>query len=80
MSQVTWHKKHLKNCTSISNTNVRQAPMSLMDYLSLPENKDANMVMPLTWCPHLETLNEDPITDFSIQAPCKDCANVGENW
>jgi|FrelakmetLWP11LW_1041352.scaffolds.fasta_scaffold478389_1 hypothetical protein len=55
--------------------------MSLLDVLSLPENKDAHMVMPLTWCPHLEKIDSDSdLKKFDDKTPCKDCGNVGENW
>ena len=27
--------------------------MTLAEYLALPENKNANLVQPLSWCPHL---------------------------
>jgi hypothetical protein len=49
--------------------------------LSQPENKDAHMVMPLTWCPHLADIDRDPDTSkFNDKAACKECGNVGENW
>ena len=41
----------------------------------------ANLVVPLSWCPHLETClaGEAPRT-METKAPCIECANVGENW
>lgn len=59
--------------------------MTLSEYLSLPENQDASLVMPLSWCPHLEE-NVDVLTqnlnmvDFDVKRKCENCDNVGENW
>ena len=41
----------------------------------------ANMVVPLSWCPHLDTcLASDSPETIEPKAPCMECANVGENW
>ena len=55
--------------------------MTLAEYLSLPENQNANLVMPLPWCPHLEQVKSDfnPV-DFDVSRQCQSCANSGENW
>ncbi|XP_069142709.1 uncharacterized protein [Argopecten irradians] len=37
-------------------------------------------VQPLTWCPHLETVQPLPGPVLDTEAPCLDCGNVGENW
>ena len=55
--------------------------MTLAEYLSLPENQAANLVMPLSWCPHLETIKKEfKLEDFDIKRKCKTCENEGENW
>lgn len=56
--------------------------MTLREYLSLPENKDATLVQPLTWCPHLETATSAsiPISIDVQKASCEECGHVGENW
>lgn len=55
--------------------------MTLAEYLSLPENQNANLVMPLEWCPHLEEVLEDfNKEDFDVSRKCQSCENVGENW
>ena len=55
--------------------------MTLAEYLSLPENQGANLVVPLTWCPHLETVTKDfDEALFDVQRKCENCDNVGENW
>jgi hypothetical protein len=56
-------------------------PKTLQEFLSLPENKEANMVVPLTWCPHLETTVTSQVPEkVDIKSPCKECKHVGENW
>ena len=56
--------------------------MTLAGYLALPENKDANLVMPLSWCPHLDTVTSEPVpTNIDVhKASCEECGHVGENW
>src|SRR6056300_1187740 len=55
--------------------------MTLAEYMSLPENQNANLVMPLEWCPHLESIKKDfQLQDFDVMKKCKSCENVGENW
>ena len=55
--------------------------MTLAEYLSLPENQGANLVVPLTWCPHLETVTKDfDEALFDVKRKCENCDNVGENW
>ena len=55
--------------------------MTLAEYLSLPENQNANLVMPLPWCPHLEQVKEDfKAHDFDVSRKCQSCDNLGENW
>ena len=56
--------------------------MTLAEYLALPENKDANLVMPLDWCPHLESIGqpEEFMTRLDLNAKCEECHNVQENW
>ncbi len=57
------------------------ASMTLAEYLSLPENKNANLVMPKSWCEHLETINKEfKEEDLTVKRPCENCENVGENW
>ena len=56
--------------------------MTLSDYLALPENRGANIVQPLQWCPHLESVTSDslPTNIDVLQSKCEECENVGENW
>ena len=62
--------------------------MTLAEYLALPENQGANLVMPIPWCPHLEQLGKfeefEAMSTASssslIEAMCRQCDNVGENW
>ena len=50
--------------------------MTLAEYLSLPENQNANLVQPLAWCPHLETITKEfSIKDFDVKRPCEVCKN-----
>ena len=50
--------------------------MTLAEYLSLPENQNANLIMPLSWCPHLESINKDfAVEDFDVKRPCEVCNN-----
>lgn len=58
------------------------APITLKQFLALPENKDATLVVPLQWCPHLETSSvaSEPPDSIDPKAPCLQCGNVGENW
>ncbi|OWF48323.1 histone deacetylase 6-like isoform X1 [Mizuhopecten yessoensis] len=37
-------------------------------------------VQPLTWCPHLQTVQPLPQGILDTRAPCQDCGNEGENW
>ena len=30
--------------------------LSLAEYLAMPENQGASLVVPMPWCPHLDTL------------------------
>ena len=58
-----------------------QDKMTLAEYLSLPENQNANIVMPLSWCPHLEEVNDEfKVKDFDVKKKCEFCENEGENW
>ena len=56
--------------------------MTLLEYLALPENKDANLVQPLEWCPHLKTIEtfSFPKSVDVLKAECEECHHVGENW
>jgi uncharacterized UBP type Zn finger protein len=56
--------------------------MKLSEYLALTENKGANLVQPLKWCPHLEIITTETLTsNFDVQkAACEECGHVGENW
>ena len=55
--------------------------MTLAEYLSLPENQGANLVMPIAWCPHLETVSKNVTEDlFDVKRKCENCDNEGENW
>ena len=56
--------------------------MTLAEYLALPENKNANLVQPLPWCPHLENITAETIPgDMDVlKACCEECDHVGENW
>ena len=54
----------------------QQADMTLAEYLSLPENQNANLVMPRTWCPHLDTVNKNfQIKDYDVKRQCEVCKN-----
>ena len=70
-----------KDTDSEKPTNVEQN-MTLRDYLALPENTDANIVQPLTWCPHLQLLASKSIPSrIHVQKEgCEECGHVGENW
>ena len=65
-----------------------EADMTLAEYLALPENQGANLVMPIPWCPHLDQLGRyEELEEASrataktlIEASCQQCDNVGENW
>ena len=56
--------------------------MKLSAFLALPENANANMVVPLSWCPHLEQVSRDPPERLDAKTACEapDCGHVGENW
>ena len=55
--------------------------MTIAEYLSLPENQNANLVMPIPWCPHLETISENfDVKDYDVKRLCEVCNNEGENW
>lgn len=55
--------------------------MTLAEYLSLPENQNANIVQPLSWCPHLEAINNHfRVEDYDVKRKCQGCENEGENW
>ena len=55
--------------------------MTIAEYLSLPENQNANLVMPIPWCPHLETISENfDVKDYDVKRLCEICNNEGENW
>lgn len=41
---------------------------------------EAFAVVPLNWCPHLETVVEVPPEGLSVETPCAECDQVGENW
>lgn len=41
---------------------------------------EAFAVVPLNWCPHLETVAEVPPEGLSVETPCAECDQVGENW
>ena len=41
---------------------------------------EAFAVVPLTWCPHIETVAELPPEGLSVHTPCGECDHVGENW
>lgn len=58
---------------------------TLKAFMSLPENKDANYVIPLAWCPHLQEIkdfntNEEDLAKTKLDSPCASCKHVGENW
>ncbi len=62
-------------------SNEAKDDMTLAKLLSMPENANANLVMPLSWCPHLETIKNDiKSEDFDIGKKCESCDNIGENW
>ena len=68
-------------CLTSCNLPFKATPTNLLDFLSLPENKDAHMVMPLTWCPHLENFDAQlEVEKFDDKRPCLQCGHVGENW
>jgi len=51
-----------------------------MKQLGLTENNELHAVVPLPWCPHLETVSEVPLCGLDVGAPCQDCQAKGENW
>ena len=52
----------------------QKSDMTIAEYLSLPENQNANMVMPITWCPHLETISKNfDVKDYDVKRPCEIC-------
>ena len=58
-----------------------QNNINLVEYLSLPENQGANLVVPLSWCPHLETITKQLSEKlFDVKRKCENCENEGENW
>ena len=56
--------------------------MGLADFLSHPDNKDANLIVPLPWCPHLDLITKSPPPlNIDVQKEsCEECGHVGENW
>ena len=58
----------------------KETNMTLAEYLSLPENQNANLVQPLSWCPHLETITKEFCPkDFDVKRPCEICENGVRN-
>ena len=39
--------------------------LSLAEYLAMPENQGASLVVPMPWCPHLDTLGSYEVKMFS---------------
>jgi len=37
-------------------------------------------VQPLTWCPHLVSVNPVPKGGIDVAEPCEDCRSTDENW
>ena len=37
-------------------------------------------VVPLTWCPHLESVRQDSDLQWGVQSPCRTCEDRSENW
>ena len=38
--------------------------LSLAEYLAMPENQGASLVVPMPWCPHLDTLGSYKVSNF----------------
>ena len=56
---------------------------TLKEFLALEENKGANYVVPLAWCPHLESnakFEPESLSHVTLESPCQDCDHKGENW
>ena len=54
----------------------QKSDMTIAEYLSLPENQNANLVMPIPWCPHLETISKNfDVKDYDVKRPCEICNN-----
>jgi histone deacetylase 6 len=59
----------------------QKSDMTIAEYLSLPENQNANLVMPIPWCPHLQTISKNfDVKDYDVKRLCEICKNEGENW
>eukprot|EP00923_Selenidium_pygospionis_P009258 GHVN01015848.1.p1 GENE.GHVN01015848.1~~GHVN01015848.1.p1 ORF type:complete len:159 (-),score=35.48 GHVN01015848.1:131-607(-) len=56
-------------------------PQTLADVFNSPENQGAEVVLPLSWCPHLKDhVSPDSPPTISLTLPCEICDNKGENW
>ncbi|XP_043284790.1 histone deacetylase 6 isoform X2 [Venturia canescens] len=57
---------------------------SLLDYLS--DNIQALVqgemfaIIPLRDCPHLDTVEEVPVSGINVRDPCQECGSTAENW
>ncbi len=76
------------SCNPGPSTSTSEDPKTLSEVLSAPENQGAVMVVPLGWCPHLESSREgarrlargEEKAALNQEAPCADCGAKGENW
>ena len=56
-------------------------PSSSLNGNALPKPPGANLVVPLSWCPHLDTCLAAEVPEtIDPEAPCMECSNIGENW
>ncbi|XP_060078981.1 histone deacetylase 6-like [Ylistrum balloti] len=59
--------------------NLLQA-LSIAQMLEDMGHQQMFAVQPLSWCPHLETVQPLSQRFLDTRAPCQDCGNEGENW
>ncbi|KAF7233372.1 hypothetical protein EG68_06928 [Paragonimus skrjabini miyazakii] len=67
----------LMNVTSIGTEDIH-AFFGLESTQQLPERLFA--VTPLTWCPHLTSVHNNPDWTPDVHGPCSQCDNQTENW
>ncbi|XP_048253053.1 histone deacetylase 6-like isoform X2 [Haliotis rufescens] len=57
-----------------------EAPMTVSDLLKQQNFEKMYAVQPLTWCPHLETVQPLPARGLDTGDPCDVCGDLSENW
>ncbi len=56
-------------------------PRTLLEFLSLPENAHAQLVVPLSWCPHLDEISSVKLPNPDVfSLACPDCEEKEEKW